>query len=173
MKDEFERLNRVVQLFERDAHRILGGIENSKSRIVSMHATKAKLESSSRYVRDLFSEAVSCLENENNRAAIVMSWSGFFFQFCKDFWEHEQARLKGYNNWKITSLDELLERADGEVLTAAERLQFITARRRRGLDGRLSRRNDCAHPSPYIPNSNQAIGFVDEMIEETFKHLPT
>jgi hypothetical protein len=39
------------------------------------------------------------------------------------------------------------------------------------LQGQLSTRNQCAHPTLYKPSLNSAIGYVDEMIRQTIEYL--
>lgn len=163
---DIQEWTKRARSLEAEAHEILSSHEAGRSRIVSMNATKARLDKSSVQVRQSFGEAVTCLEHGLHRSAVVMSWSGFFFQFLETFWDDHRGQLMGYSGWKVKQFDDLLLKGDAEILTAAERLGFIDRNVRRNLDGRLAKRNLCAHPSAHIPSLNQAIGFVDEMISE-------
>lgn len=63
--------------------------------------------------------------------------------------------------------------AESQFLIVAKELKFTNKARLRIPDGKLSQRNQCAHPTLYRPSMNAAIGYVDQMIRQTLSYLPS
>jgi len=126
-------------------------------------------------VQDYFSEAISCIENKAYRSGIVLAWSGHFHVFSEVCYQRHEAEIRTARpKWKFKDLSELKESvAESQLLIVAKDVKFTTKAQLRILDGQLSQRNQCAHPTLYRPSMNAAIGYVDDMIRQTVSYLPT
>lgn len=124
-------------------------------------------------VQGYFQEAVQCLEYRLTRASIVLSWAGFFYTASQHlFAQHESALRTKYDKWSFNSFEELLEtRREAELIEAMSQLKMINKADRRQFDGQLSQRNKCAHPTLYKPSLNAAIGYTDEMLQQTIRFI--
>lgn len=75
-----------------EAKKILSTHESSLSRVITLDELVENISSLPIDVRDYFFEAKSCLEHNFLRAAVVLSWSGFFHVFVEKMYSlNEQA----------------------------------------------------------------------------------
>lgn len=127
----------------------------------------------SRGCAGLLQEAISCLEYGLKRSAIVVAWAGFFQLFAeKLFAQHEAAVRTARPKWGFHDLADLMEQVpESQILDVAKDVRFHTKSELRVRQGQLSRRNQCAHPTLYRPSSNEAIGYVDEMIQQSLGYV--
>ncbi|CUU42987.1 hypothetical protein BVIRIDIS_20040 [Blastochloris viridis] len=125
-------------------------------------------------VQDYFAEAISCLEGELYRSGIVLAWAGHFHVLTEVCYAKHEADLRTARpKWAFKDLAELKEQvAEANFLIAAKDVKFVSKPQLRILDGQLSLRNQCAHPTLYRPSMNAAIGYVDTMIRQTLTYLP-
>lgn len=156
-----------------EAHQILAIYESSPSRVVILGDLLQRLSGLPVDVQDYFRESTRCLEHNVLRAAIVLSWAGFFHVVCeKLFSTHENALRVARNRWKFKDLIELKENhAESQILDAGKEVGLFGKAKLRVYQGHLSTRNQCAHPTLYQPSLNIALGYVDEMITETTKYI--
>lgn len=156
------------------AHRALAKHEGAASRIVLLEDLTKSLSGTPVDVQDYFSEAISCLESELYRSGIVLAWAGHFHVFSEIcFQKHEADIRTARPRWSFKDLAELKEQiAESQFLVVAKDVKFTTKAQLRILDGQLSQRNQCAHPTLYRPSMNAAIGYVDDMIRQTMSYLP-
>lgn len=156
------------------AHSALAKHESAASRVVLLEDLAKSLSGTPVDVQDYFSEAVSCLENELYRSGIILAWAGHFHVFSEVCYQkHENDIRAARPKWTFKDLADLKERfAEAQFLTVAKEVKFTTNAKLRILDGQLSLRNQCAHPTLYRPSMNAAIGYVDEMIRQTLSYLP-
>lgn len=85
---------------------------------------------------------------------------------------HESDIRIERNKWKFGSFEEFKERfSESSIIEVAKEVGFITNAERRVIDGQLSSRNRCAHPSLYNPTLNYAIGYVDEIIAQAENYI--
>ena len=126
-------------------------------------------------VQDYFSEAISCLESELYRSGIVLAWAGHFHVFSEVCYQNHEADIRAARPaWKFKDLADLKETVtESAFLIAAKDVKFTTKPQLRILDGQLSQRNQCAHPTLYRPSMNTAIGYVDDMIRQTLSYMPS
>ena len=155
-----------VRAFERDAHRILAVHEAAPSRLVLLEDTYKKLGALTLRQDDLLRQALRCIENELYRAAHVMAWAAFM-----DFFEEKLAsdglvRLRAVHPaWRASSVEELRDNVvEYQLLEVARDLGLCGKTETKALQGLLSKRNECAHPSAYFPSMNETLGYVTEVL---------
>lgn len=155
-----------ARAFEREAHAILGVHEAAPSRLILLEDTYRKLSALSVSQDDLLRQALRCIENELYRAAHVMAWAAFM-----DFLEAKLAsdgliKLRALRpQWKAAAVEELRENVpEHQLLEAARDLGLCGKTETKALQGLLSKRNECAHPSGYFPSMNETLGYVAELI---------
>lgn len=158
---------------ERYAHEILAKHETSPSRVVLLEDLVQLLSGTPVDVQDYFKESVRCLEQELFRAAIVMSWAGHFHVYSESvFTKHETDIKTLRSKWNFCDVNELKENyPESQIIDVAKEVKFTSKAKLRILQGQLSTRNQCAHPTLYKPSLNSAIGYVDEMIRQTIEYL--
>ncbi|MBI1224957.1 MAG: hypothetical protein GC192_06940 [Bacteroidetes bacterium] len=163
----------TVALAEKKAHFILAQHESSKSRVILLEDLTKKLSGSPVDVQDYFIEAIKCLEIGVCRSAIVFSWAGHFHVLSEELFKKHEADIRyKRQNWKFSDLIELKENyPESQILDVAKEVTFINKADLKILQGQLSKRNQCAHPTLYRPSLNNAIGFVDEMISQTMDYM--
>jgi len=155
------------------AHRALAKHESSASRVVLLEDLTKNLSGTPVDVQDYFSDAISCLENELYRSGIVLAWAGHYHVFSEICYQKHEADIRtARTKWTFKDLAELKESvAESHFLIVAKDVKFTTSAQVRILDGQLSQRNQCAHPTLYRPSMNAAIGYVDDMIRQTLTYL--
>ena len=170
---ELQELIKRVMKAERTAHSILSKHEASPSRIIHLEDLVRRLSGSPIDVQDYFNEAITCLEQKLYRAAIVMSWAGHFHVFVEKLYKYHEADIRTIRSkWQFKDLSEFKENfAEAHILEAGKVVKFIKRADLRILDGQLSLRNQCAHPTMYRPTLNSSIGYVDQMISQTLSYL--
>ena len=156
-----------------EAHRLLAQHEHATSRVIILEQLINQLSGLPVGVRDYFREAASCLEYNVLRAAIVMAWAGHFHAFSEALYGKYEKSIRSIRpKWKFRNLTELKDQiAEAQILDVGKEVGFITKAQLRVLQGQLSTRNQCAHPTLYRPSLNSAIGYVDEMINQSIKHV--
>jgi hypothetical protein len=158
----------------KEAHKILSVHERStSSRVVILEDLLAKLSKLPVDVQDYFDEATVCLENGLLRAAIVLSWAGFFHVLSENLYTNHLVALKAVRpKWVFNTIEELKEHyTESAILDAAKEAGLIGKASLREYQGQLSKRNQCAHPTLYRPSVNSSLGYVDDMIRQTIKYL--
>ena len=160
-----------VNTAKNEAHKILSFHEQSLSRVIILEDLLKKLNGLPVDVQDYFREATTCLEQNLLRAAIVLSWSGFFHVFIEDIYINHEADLRHARpKWAFTDLPELKENfVEFQLLEAAKAIKVIGKAELRVYQGQLSERNLCAHPTLYRPSLNSALGYVDNMLRQTIQ----
>lgn len=162
-----------ANLATREAHRILAKHEQSSSRVVILEDLLKKLEGLPVDVQDYFKEATSCLQNNLLRAAIVLSWAGFFHVLAESSYLTQEASLRQARpKWQFKDLIEMKENyAESQILDVLRVVKIISKAELRVYQGQLAVRNQCAHPTLYRPSLNSALGYVDDMIRQAARYL--
>lgn len=155
------------------AHLTLARHESAASRVVLLEDLSKALSGTPIDVQDYFREAISCLEGGLFRSGLVLAWAGYFHVFSETlFLKHEEEIRIARPKWSFKDLAELKEAVgESHFLSVAKDVRFISRAQLRILDGQLSERNQCAHPTLYRPSMNAAIGYVDDMIRQTLTCL--
>ena len=163
-----------VRAFEREAHAILAVHEAAPSRLVLLEDSYKTLTALSLPQDDLLRQALRCIENELYRAAHVMAWAAFM-----DFLEEKLAsdglvKLRAIRpSWKASSVEELRENmVEFQLIDSARDLGLVGKTEAKALQGLLSKRNECGHPSNYFPGLNEALGYVSELLNRIRKIQP-
>lgn len=166
--DLLGRVTGQIDKFESAAHSTLSGHEtSSKSRVMSLDASRRKLQGLSLQQQELLLEALACTEYGLYRAAHVSAWQAFI-DFLTDklssdgFVKVGQIRPK----WPtFGSVEELREYAnEHELVTVSREVKLLSKAEVKILHGMLSKRNECAHPGHYRPDLNESLGYVSELI---------
>ena len=160
-----------VQDFKQEAHLILGTHETSKSRVILLEDTYNQLGKLSLKQDELFRQALRCVENSLFRASHVMAWAGFIDYLTEKLSSNQFAKLKVVRpNWKYTTIDELREKyTEFDIIEACKDAGLCTRGEKRILQGLLSKRNECAHPSGYYPKLNETLGYISELFQRIEK----
>ena len=70
--------------------------------------------------------------------------------------------------WKFKDLAELKEQfPESQILDVGKEVGVVKKAQLKVLQGHLATRNQCAHPTVYLPSLNVGIGYVDELIAFT------
>ena len=157
----------------RAAHRALARHERAASRVVLLEDLSKSLSGTPVDLQDYFSEAISCLERQLYRSAIVLAWADYFHVFSETLFRKHEAEIRTARpKWGFKDLLELREAVgESHLLIVAKDVKFISKAQLRIFDGQLSQRNQCAHPTLYRPSMNEAIGYVDTMIRQTLDFI--
>jgi len=169
-----EKIRTRVKSFEEEAHVILGKGETATvSRVYNLNESYKRLDHISIKQDDIFRQSLRCIESEVYRASIVLCFSGlieYFQEYCSldSFDAINSARPK----WKdIKSLDQLREEhTESHLIDAMHAAKQITKSEKNALHGLRNRRNECAHPSDYFPDMNEALGYFSESIKRIEDH---
>lgn len=151
------------------ANKMLADLGYLQGRVAGLNDIVSKLDCAPADVQEYFLEAVLCLRNDLTRAAIVFSWAGHFSLFCERLYaEKENAIRVARPKWDFSNKEELMENPEAQIIEVAKHadVKFIKKSKARMLDGWLSQRNLCAHPTVYKPDGNTAIGYVSSMVDE-------
>ena len=156
-----------------DVHSVMAEHETSRSRVVMLSKLLDQLSGAPVDVQDYFREAIVCLEHGLYRAGVVLSWAGQFHVFSYKLLSSRESAVKAARpNWVFNDHTELLEaQSEYQILEVAKATKFINRATCRMMNGQLAQRNQCAHATLYRPSKNAAIGFVDQMIEQTKQFL--
>ena len=154
---------------ESAANQVLAHHELSAARIIELNHLLLTLASLPVDVKDLFSEAVTCLQLDLRRSAIVVSWAGFFSTLVERLFQDHELTLRSVRpKWQFTDLHELKEGyPESQILDSAKEVKLVKKTDLKVYHGQLSTRNKCAHPTLFRPNRNGAIGFVNDMLDQT------
>jgi hypothetical protein len=161
---------------QEEAHRILAVHAGAiKSRVIVLEDVLRQLASSSLSpdIQSYFREAITCLESDARRAAIVLSWAGIFYTLCEKLYvQHEVALRAARPGWKFANFEELMESYNEfQLIETMKEVKIISKAEMRQFHGLLAQRNQCAHPTRYQPDMNEALGFVSQVLNQAMRHL--
>ena len=170
---QIEHWHQRVEAAEREAHKILAAHEATRSRVVHLSSLLGQLSGAPVDIQEYFQESVKCLETGCTRAGMVMAWCGFFEIFALSLLMKKEADVRAKKAaWKFKDLAELKENvAEAQILDVAKEVSFIGKARLRVLQGHLATRNQCAHPTLYVPSLNTGIGYIDELIRFSREYI--
>ncbi len=123
---------------------------------------------------DMMRQALRCAESELYRAAHVMAWAA-----CMDYIEEKLSedglvKLKAARPaWRGNDIHEMAEYvSEFQLVEALKQLGLTTKNETNALIGLLRRRNECAHPTGYLPQLNETLGYIAEVIQRIEKLAP-
>lgn len=162
-----EEWRRRASEFEHAAHSILSRHEDAQSRVVVLTETTAIVDSLSVPQGDLFKQAIRCAENELFRAAHVMAWAAFMDYLLEKLSADGLVALKAERpKWQGADIHEMAEFVpERQFVEVARPLGLCTKNEMNALISLLQRRNECAHPSGYLPGLNETLGYLSELLQ--------
>ncbi|MEO0497594.1 MAG: hypothetical protein AAF141_09520, partial [Pseudomonadota bacterium] len=115
---------------------------------------------------DLLRQSLRCIEVSVYRAAHVLSWAAmadYLIEYALA--DGGQAIRLVRPKWKFADRIEV-EETHGEfaIIEAMRAASLLQKTEAKSLHGLLSKRNECAHPTSYLPGMNEALGFVSEIL---------
>lgn len=158
-----------IEQAEKEAHEILSTHEASKSRIIFLEGLLREIRSMPVDVETYFQESIKCLEVGCIRAGMVLAWSGLFEILAERLYSDKEAEIRSVRpKWKFKDLAELKEQfPESQILDVGKEVGVVKKAHLKVLQGHLATRNQCAHPTVYLPSLNVGIGYVDELIAFT------
>ncbi|MGB3795191.1 MAG: hypothetical protein WA957_02700 [Alteraurantiacibacter sp.] len=156
---------RRLSRFEKEAFEIFATIETSTARSINLYESYSKLHKLNLRQDALFREALKCVEHQLYRSAHVLSWSAFI-DCVHGLLESDQFELlnKIRDKWKISELSDLTERyGEHALIEALHPMKVVNKAEMKSLLGMLSERNECAHPTDYVPDLNETLGYISKL----------
>lgn len=152
---------------------ILSFYGDSHSRIINLNDLMNRLSGLPVDINSYFKESIFCLEYGLKRAAVVLSWAGFFQVFSENIYNKYENNIRSLRvKWTFKDLTELKENyPEAQIIDVAKEVKAINKGDLKIYQGQLAFRNQCAHPTFFQPSLNNAIGFVDSMIFQTEKYI--
>jgi len=155
-----ESLRRIAEL-EVEARTILGTHESTPERVITLEQSYGALTELSISQDELFREALRAVEFGLFRAAHVLAWAGFIDFLHNYLWDGYEAELgQERAKWNVQSAEDLRDQGDFQVIEAGKVVGAYSKTLMKALHGHLNTRNECAHPSEYYPDLNDALGYV-------------
>jgi hypothetical protein len=157
---------RRINSFEAEAHRILAVHEAAPSRAVLLDGTYKELRQLSLQQDELLRQALRCVENNLYRASHILAWTALVDLIQNILSSDNFKKLNAVRtNWKITSLEQLQDEINEfQLIEACKDVKLISKPEMRMLQGFLSKRNLCAHPSDFFPDFNQTLGYMADIL---------
>jgi len=161
-----ENVVRRINLFVAEAHKILSAHEAAPSRAVLLDETYKELQELSLEQDELLRQALRCIENKLYRAAHILAWTALIDLVENILASDDFVKLKAVRpKWNTGSLEELREEvSEFQIIEACKDIKLINKSEMRVLQGFLSKRNLCAHPSDFFPDYNQTLGYVADIL---------
>jgi hypothetical protein len=162
--------------FEVAAHIVLSANEGaSKSRVITLSQAYDKVKALNVRQDGMMRESLKCVEYGLNRAAYVMSWAA-----CVDLIKEKLAsdgltKLRAQRpNWpQNVDINELAEKfPEYQLIEALKAVGLVGKGEMNALIGLLQRRNECAHPTGYVPTLNETLGYISEVMQRIQRLAP-
>lgn len=124
--------------------------------------------------RDFISEAVSCYERKNLRAAAVLSWIGAVSILYDHVMQHAHAKFS--NEWvkrnpknkPITTVDDLSDIKEDAFLDVLHAISVIGKSIKDELKGCLKFRNGCGHPNTLVVGEARVAAHLETLINNVY-----
>jgi len=166
MESDLSDILRGLQRLEVDARTVLARHEDSGDRKISLERSYEKLDQLPVGQDELFREALRAVEHGLYRASHVLAWAGFVdylhnYLFRDGGGAIQAARPK----WALAGPEDLREWAEFQVIEAGRDASFYNRTLMKALHGLLNKRNECAHPSDFLPDLNETLGYLSELFK--------
>ena len=164
-----------VQNFEAEAHAILSTHEGAgASHVVVLEQSYEALGLLNLKQDDMMRQALRCAESGLFRAAHVMAWAACMDYIEDKLSEDNLVKLKAARpDWKGKDIHEIGEYiSEYQLVEALKLLGLTTKNENQALLGLLRRRNECAHPTGYLPQLNETLGYIAEVLQRVAKLAP-
>lgn len=151
--------------FNAEAVGLLSQIESSHARRFSLDTSYDDLKNLSLAEDELFRQSLRCVEQQLYRAAHIMAWCGFFDCVLRLLESDGFSKIrKVRTNWVFSTREDLTENfSEHQIIESLKPAGITSKADQKSLIGLLSRRNECAHPTAYFPDLNQALGYISEL----------
>lgn len=164
-----------AQNFELEAHEILSIHENAGiSRVVVLEQAYESLTLLNIKQDDIMRQALRCAENGLYRAAHVMAWAA-----CMDYIEEKlsadnMVKLKAARpRWPGRDIREMAEHiSEYQLIESLKAVGLTTKNETNAFLDLLRRRNECAHPTNYLPQVNETLGYIAEILQRIIQLAP-
>lgn len=125
-----------------------------------------RLDNISALQSDMLRQALRCVEVGVFRGAHVLAWAALADYLQRRAEQDGFSALNAkYPKWSISSLDDLRDSiGEHNLIEGLHGAGLLTKGEKKSLLALLNKRNECAHPTDYFPDLNQALGFVSECI---------
>ncbi|MEO5921400.1 MAG: hypothetical protein ABIQ01_09695 [Pseudolysinimonas sp.] len=153
--------------FEDEAARLLGTASGTvKSRAVTVEKTYDSIVLLNSKQDGFLRQALRCVSAGLNRAAQIMAWLAMVNLIFEKLSEDKLVALRRERPaWTGADIYEIAEtQTEFAIVEILQLVGLATKTEKKNLHGLLSRRNECAHPTNYQPTSNEALGYIDEVI---------
>jgi hypothetical protein len=158
-------LDRIARL-GREANAVLATHEAANARLLTLEDSYATLTGLTLDQDELFREALRATEVGLFRAAHVLAWAGFNDFLHEHLFTHHLASLKvARPKWTLNNPEDLRDWSEFAVIEAGKASGAFNNTMMKALHGLLNRRNECAHPSDYFPDLNEALGYIGELFK--------
>ena len=164
-----------VQNFEAEAHVILSRHEGAvESRVIVLEKAYDSLALLNLRQDDMIRQALRCAENELYRAAHVMAWAACMDYIQDKLSEDGLVKLRvARPNWKGKDIHEMAETvAEYQLVESLQAVNLATKNEKNALLDLLRRRNECAHPTGYLPGVNETLGYIAEVLQRIKRLAP-
>jgi hypothetical protein len=164
-----------AQGFEHAAHEILSTHEGgSTSRVIILEEAYESLAVLNLKQDDMMRQALRCAENGLYRAAHVMAWAACMDYIEEKLSEDNMNKLRGARpNWQGSDIHEMAEYVpEHQLVESLKAVGLTTKNETNALLGLLRRRNECAHPTGYMPQVNETLGYISEILQRIKKLAP-
>jgi len=154
--------------FQAEARALLAGHEDSRrSRVITLSTSYRDVTSLNVQQEELLKQALRCAENELYRAAHVMAWAAFVDFLQEKLQSDGLVKLRSIRpKWNGNDIHAMAEQVtEHAFLEAAKDLSLLTRGDFKALTGDLSRRNECAHPTGYLPGLNETLGYISGLVQ--------
>ena len=111
-------------------------------------------------------QALRCVENNLYRASHILAWTALVDLIQNILRSDSFKKLNAVKtNWKITSLEQLQDEINEfQLIEACKDVKLVSEPEMRMLQGFSSKRNLCAHPSDFLPDFNQTVGYMADTL---------
>lgn len=122
---------------------------------------------------DFLKEAISCVEIEAYRAAVIMTWNLALDHLTEFIMVHELPAFnailskntdKRIKILSVTKKDDFSEIPEGKLIEFCKSANIITGDVRKVLDIKLGIRNTYAHPSSLKLSETKAVEFIEDLV---------
>jgi hypothetical protein len=125
--------------------------------------------------KNFLKEAISCFENNNFRAAVVLSWIGavsvlqnyVITNYLSDF--NTEARRRDARWRNARTVDDLGRMKEIEFLNILVSISVLSKNVKQELEKCLILRNSCGHPNSYDIRENKVAAHMEDLITNVFK----
>ncbi len=167
MNDLIQYFQKQASNFETEAKAILAKCEDSATRVISIKSSQDRLKNLSVVGKVYLEEALGCVERGFYHSAIITAWVAFIDTLERKITENNFINLHAVGApWTTySSLEELCEKVtEHSLIEVAYKMKLLSKTEKKTIHGLLAKRNEVAHPSGYMPDMNESLGYISEVI---------